>query len=172
METLTYLIYNASAGAGKTFTLVKTFLKIMLSQKEDYESIIKSLLAITFTNKAVNEMKKRIIDQLMLFSENSEKSKNDGMFIALKEELDIDDEALINRSKTLLNTILHNYASLTITTIDGFNHRLIRLFAFDLELNPNFEVFMDTDLLLKQAVNYLLQKIGENEQLRNLLLEF
>jgi len=172
METSTYLIYNASAGAGKTFTLVKTFLKIMLSQKEDYESIIKSLLAITFTNKAVNEMKKRIIDQLMLFSESSEKSKNDGMFIALKEELDIDDEALINRSKTLLNTILHNYASLTITTIDGFNHRLIRLFAFDLELNPNFEVFMDTDLLLKQAVNNLLQKIGENEQLRNLLIEF
>ncbi|MDO4881508.1 MAG: UvrD-helicase domain-containing protein [Capnocytophaga sp.] len=173
-----YLIYNASAGAGKTYTLVKTFLKIMLSYKggekenADYQSVIKSLLAITFTNKAVNEMKKRIIEQLMLFSEGSEKSKNDGMFLSLKEELAIDENKLIQRAKNLLNTILHNYAVLTITTIDGFNHKLIRLFAFDLELNPNFEVFMDTDLLLKQAVNNLLQKIGEDESLRNLLIEF
>ena len=57
-----YNIYNASAGSGKTFNLVKEYLKILLTD-EQVDSY-KKILSITFTNKAVNEMKSRIIENL------------------------------------------------------------------------------------------------------------
>jgi len=70
LSNSTYQIYNASAGSGKTFTLAKAYLKILIASK-NYDQF-KSILAITFTNKAVGEMKERIIDMLKSFS--SEKS--------------------------------------------------------------------------------------------------
>lgn len=169
MQTPQYNIYNASAGSGKTFTLVKSFLKIILNSNDT--NSFRNLLAITFTNKAVNEMKERIIETLMLFSD-FERAKTDAMFSQISEELKISPEKLSIKSLKILKEILHNYAALTIATIDGFNHRLIRSFAFDLNLNPNFEVFMDTEELLDKAIDNLLQKTGKNEKITEFLLNF
>lgn len=169
MNTAAYTIYNASAGSGKTFTLVKSFLKIILENPNP--DTFRSLLAITFTNKAVNEMKERIINTLQIFS-NEKENANNTMFKQISAELNLSQKQLTERSEKVLQHILHNYAALSITTIDGFNHRLIRSFAFELHLNPNFEVFMDTDELLQQAVDKLLQKTGENQQITQLLTDF
>ena len=170
-------IYNASAGSGKTFTLVKSFLKLILATKN--VEAYKTLLAITFTNKAVNEMKERVINQLLLFStpdalveEGEKKASDDIMFVQLAQELLLSHEELQERSQKVLKHILHNYAGFTITTIDGFNQRLIRSFAFDLKLNPNFEVFLETDDLLRLAIENLFKKANENQLLTKLLLEF
>lgn len=169
MKTNSYTIYNASAGSGKTFTLVKSFLKIILENPNP--DAFKQLLAITFTNKAVSEMKERIIRMLLIFSDPN-KALSDTMFLQIAQELNKSKNDLIAHSQKVLQHILHNYAALSVTTIDGFNHRLIRSFAFDLRLNPNFEVFMDTDDLLQQAVDNLLSKTGENQELTKIITDF
>jgi len=139
-----FKVYNASAGSGKTFTLVKEYLKILFSTSSNYQ--FKHILAVTFTNKAVGEMKARILETLEQFSKlKLEKTETKpSMFLAIAEELKMEHQTIRAKSITILNTIMHNYAAFDISTIDGFNHRLIRTFAHDLKLPLNFEVELDT----------------------------
>ena len=168
MRETSFKIYNASAGSGKTYTLAKEYLRILLSSKEGYRQI----LAITFTNKAVNEMKDRILNSLFDFSQTQALEDPSPMFTALISELHISPNELQERSKHTLKKILHNYAFFDISTIDKFTHRLIRTFAKDLKLPQNFEVVLDTALLLDEAVGRLISKAGVDQQLTKVLLDF
>ncbi|MCK0123309.1 UvrD-helicase domain-containing protein [Gelidibacter sp. F2691] len=165
-----FSIYNASAGSGKTFTLVKVYLKILLTSSQ--KNAFKNILALTFTNKAVAEMKARVVDMLIEFSEASILAKPTPMFGILVEELQMEPEALHEKSKIILNTIAHNYAAFDISTIDKFNHRLIRTFAHDLKLPLNFEVELDTKTILAKAVDQLIDKAGTDKELTKILVEF
>ncbi|MFI1771257.1 UvrD-helicase domain-containing protein [Thalassobellus citreus] len=165
-----FTIYNASAGSGKTFTLVKAYLKILFRTSNLY--LFKNILAITFTNKAVAEMKDRIIDTLKQFSDAAILESSDGMFQSICEELEMEPKTIHEKSKKLLNTIIHNYAAFDISTIDGFTHKLIRTFAHDLKLPLNFEVELDQDALLNEAVDSLIAKAGTNDALTKILIDF
>jgi len=165
-----FTIYNASAGSGKTFTLVKDYLKILL--KSNSALAFKSILALTFTNKAVNEMKVRIIDTLKEFSEDDILENPTSMFLAIAKELTITHKVLHSKSKLILETIVHNYAAFDISTIDKFNHKLIRTFAHDLNLPVNFEVELDTTYLLGKAVDKLIDKAGTDAKLTKILVDF
>lgn len=165
-----FTIYNASAGSGKTFTLVKEYLKILFNSNNHY--LFKNILAITFTNKAVAEMKDRIIENLVQFSSDKNLEKPIEMFNVICKELEIEPEKLHKKANTLLKTIIHNYASFDILTIDGFTHKLIRTFAYDLKLPLNFEVELDQDLLLNEAVDSLIAKAGTNDTLTKILVDF
>lgn len=165
-----FTIYNASAGSGKTFTLVKAYLKILLRSNNQY--LFKNILAITFTNKAVAEMKDRIIDTLKQFSYKTILEKPNSMFSAICDELEIEPEKLHSKSEKLLSTIIHNYAAFDISTIDGFTHKLIRTFAHDLKLPLNFEVELDQESLLNEAVDSLIAKAGTDKELTNVLVDF
>ncbi|TXE12875.1 AAA family ATPase [Seonamhaeicola algicola] len=166
----TFTIYNASAGSGKTFTLVKEYLKILL--KANHAEKFKNILAITFTNKAVAEMKERIINTLKEFSNSNVLNTPNGMFTAICNELGLSTNEVHNKSKNILNAILFNYAAFDISTIDGFTHRVIRTFAHDLNLPLNFEVELDQAELLNEAVDSLIAKAGTNEQLTKILIDF
>ncbi|WP_066222689.1 UvrD-helicase domain-containing protein [Formosa haliotis] len=171
MESQTsFSIYDASAGSGKTFTLVKSYLKILFKSKSNYQ--FKNILAITFTNKAVFEMKERIIKMLKAFSDPEIINSGDFMFNVLCEELNMEPEALHSKSKSLLHTIIHNYAAFEISTIDGFTHRIIRTFAHDLKLPLNFEVDLDTESLLNKAVDQLIAKAGVDKELTEVLVQY
>ncbi|MDY2586152.1 UvrD-helicase domain-containing protein [Winogradskyella aquimaris] len=170
MQDSSFKIYNASAGSGKTFTLAKTYIKILVGSKSNDQ--FKSILAITFTNKAVGEMKERIIEMLKLFSQEESLSEPHAMFISICEELSITPEFLMKRSKQILKHIMHNYGAFDISTIDGFTHRVIRTFAHDLKLPVNFEVELDQDRLLNEAVDNLISRAGENETLTQTLVDF
>ncbi|WP_379926015.1 UvrD-helicase domain-containing protein [Mariniflexile jejuense] len=165
-----FTIYNASAGSGKTFTLVKEYLKILF--KSNNLQQFKRILAITFTNKAVAEMKERIIKTLKTFSDDAIFEKSDTMFETICKELQMAPKELHEKSKILLNTILHNYAAFDISTIDRFTHKLIRTFAYDLKLPLNFEVELDQDALLNEAVDSLIAKAGTDADLTKVLVEF
>jgi len=170
LEKKSFSIYNAAAGSGKTFTLVKEYLKqILLANSEDY---YKHLLAITFTNKAVAEMKQRIVEALVSFSEENSISEPLPMLLNIAEETGLTIEEIQKRSKKILKNLLHNYAGFSVETIDKFNHRLIRTFARDLKLATNFEVTLDTPELLNEAVDLLLSKAGENKEITKVLLDF
>ncbi|APY08366.1 DNA helicase UvrD [Winogradskyella sp. J14-2] len=170
MHNSNFKIYNASAGSGKTFTLAKTYIKILVNSKNNEQ--FKSILAITFTNKAVGEMKERIIAMLKLFSQDEHLIKPHPMFRAICEELSITAEFLKIRSKNILKSIMHNYGGFDISTIDGFTHRVIRTFAHDLKLPVNFEVELDQERLLNEAVDNLISRAGDSEILTQTLVDF
>ena len=165
-----FTIYNASAGSGKTFTLVKEYLNILFKSKSQDQ--YKRILALTFTNKAVAEMKERIIDMLKDFSNKKSLTAPNAMFVAICNDINIEPLTLHNKSIKLLETIIHNYAAFDISTIDGFTHRVIRTFAHDLKLPLNFEVELDQDSLLSEAVDRLITRAGSNKELTKILVDF
>ncbi len=165
-----FIIYNASAGSGKTYTLVKEYLKIIFLSSSPLA--FKTILALTFTNKAVAEMKERIIKTLQEFSDDSILIHPNTMFDTLVKELNMEPTTLNKKSKSILETIVHNYASFDISTIDKFNHKIIRTFAYDLKLPLNFEVELNTANLLSKAVDKLIDKAGTDNELTKVLVDF
>lgn len=170
MQNSTFKIYNASAGSGKTYTLAKTYIKILIDAK-GYDQF-KSILALTFTNKAVGEMKERIINMLITFSSEENLEKPHPMFTDISSELSLSTTELFTKSKLILKHIIHNYGAFDISTIDGFTHRVIRTFAHDLKLPVNFEVELDQERLLNEAVDSLISKAGTNKELTKILVDF
>ena len=170
MSSTSFNIYDASAGSGKTYTLVKEYLKILF--KSPYKDAYKNILAITFTNKAVGEMKERIIDTLKQFSSESVLDNPNSMFTDICEDLDISPKELSKKSKNILENIIHNYAAFDVSTIDKFTQRVIRTFAYDLHLPLNFEVELDTDTLLAKAVDNLIARAGTEKELTKTLIDF
>ncbi len=162
----TFQVYNASAGSGKTFTLIKEYLKILLASEDIFT--FQKVLAITFTNKAASEMKERVLKNLRDFSEK----KQNVLFNALLEETTVDAETLQKRSSKVLTAILQNYSAFYITTIDSFTYRIVKSFAFDLGLSQNFEVEMDAQELLNEAVEVLISKIGTDKELTQVLIDY
>jgi len=166
----TFQVYNASAGSGKTFTLVKEYLKILLQTSDPKR--FQQILAVTFTNKAAAEMKERVIQNLRAFANTNILKDKTEMFHQLENELPLTGKILHQRAEKVLQNILHNYSAFNITTIDSFTHRLIRGFAFDLGLSLNFDVEMDAKSLLNEAVEALTAKIGEDKELTKVLIDF
>ena len=166
----TFIIYNASAGSGKTYTLVKTYLKELL--QSNYLDKFKRILAITFTNKAVAEMKERILKSLKEFASDSMLSAPSQLFQDIAKELELDYVRLHRKSAYIHDAILNNYAAFDVVTIDTFTHRIIRTFAHDLKLPQNFEVVLDTDEILQEAIHNLIAKIGQEEELTALLVDY
>jgi ATP-dependent exoDNAse (exonuclease V) beta subunit len=165
-----FTIYDAAAGSGKTFTLVKEFLIHLFQNKKS--NYYQHMLALTFTNKAVAEMKERVIESLTAFSKASELKEIPQMMQLIASELNIEVSSLQRQSSFILKDILHNYAALSIETIDGFNHRLIRTFARDLKLPSNFEVLLDTDPLLTEAIDNVISKTGIDNKITKALVDF
>jgi ATP-dependent exoDNAse (exonuclease V) beta subunit len=165
-----FIIYNASAGSGKTFTLVKQYLKQLLTSPR--EDSYKNLLAITFTNKAVTEMKERIIETLVQFSDTSTTREPSAMLLQIASETKRDVATLQQKSKKTLSHLLHHYAQFSVETIDHFNHRLIRTFARDLKLPAHFEVSLDTPQLIQEAVDQLIAKAGEDKAVTKVLVQY
>ncbi|HKX87165.1 MAG TPA: UvrD-helicase domain-containing protein [Flavobacterium sp.] len=170
MKKPAFSIYNASAGSGKTYTLVKEYLKIILLSKKD--DAYKNILAITFTNKAVHEMKSRIVDSLFDFTKDDPSEKSLGLMKDISVDTGLDLSKITQKSKSIIKNIIHNYAAFDISTIDKFTHKVIRSFAHDLDLPVNFDVSLDTENLLQEAVDAIIAQAGEDEVLTNLLVDF
>jgi ATP-dependent exoDNAse (exonuclease V) beta subunit len=165
-----FSIYDASAGSGKTFTLVKEYLKIILtSSKED---AYKNILAITFTNKAVGEMKSRVVDTLSEFAQVNPNTKAQEVMAQIQAETQLSLEDIHIKSKAIIRNIIHNYAAFDISTIDKFTHKVIRTFAHDLNLPSTFEVSLETENLLTEAIDALIAQAGDDEMLTDLLVNF
>ena len=170
MQRPSFSIYDASAGSGKTYALVREYLKIILtaSQNDAYRNI----LAITFTNKAVHEMKGRIIDHLSEFAKADPNQKATDLLEVLRDETGLSIEKIKSKSRQIIKHIIHNYAAFDISTIDKFTHKVIRAFARDLNLPLSFEVSLDTEQLLTEAVDAIIAEAGSDETLTKLLIDF
>jgi ATP-dependent helicase/nuclease subunit A len=166
-----FLVYRSSAGSGKTFTLVKEYLLILLKEESPYS--FRHILAVTFTNKAANEMKERVLSSLNAFANKEVLSTGEKtMMQILKHELFVGEEYIREKAKGIITAILHNYGDFNISTIDKFMLRVVRAFAHELKLPVNFEVELDEKSLVSRAVDGLIAKVGENEELTAALLKY
>ncbi|MBP6760088.1 MAG: UvrD-helicase domain-containing protein, partial [Flavobacterium sp.] len=170
MQRPSFSIYDASAGSGKTYALVKEYLKIILvAPKND---AYRNILAITFTNKAVHEMKSRIVGNLSEFAKDDPSQKAQDLMQDLAAETQLSIIQIKTKSQQIIKHIIHNYAAFDISTIDKFTHKVIRAFAHDLGLPMTFEVTLDTENLLIEAVDAIIAQAGEDETLTKLLIDF
>lgn len=158
-----FALYRASAGSGKTYTLVKEYLKIVLKRPERFRNI----LAVTFTNKAAGEMKERILYSLR----NIIKGEN----IELENELKKEIPQLKNirgRCVEVLKNILHNFSDFAVTTIDSFMFKVINSFALELGLPLNFCVDLNHEKLYSFVIEKLFSGIGTDIYITDIILEF
>ena len=170
MQKPAFSIYDASAGSGKTYTLVKEYLKIiLLSNKND---AYRNILAITFTNKAVHEMKSRVVESLSEFAKDNPSEKALQLMQHINIDTNLSVKSIQEKAKSIIKNLIHNYAAFDISTIDKFTHKVIRAFAHDLNLPITFEVSLDTESLLTEAVDAIIAQAGEDETLTNLLVDF
>ncbi len=179
MESKNFILYKSSAGSGKTYTLVKEYLKLVLTNP----SKVRHILAITFTNAASAEMKERIIKalaEIVAFKKgytdaaDKEGARTKELISQIASEASLEEKTLLDNSEKVLYHILHNYNDFSISTIDSFTHRILRTFAFDLRIPVNFEIEFDTQQTIEQAADILISMAGAGNrpELTNLLVQF
>ncbi len=170
----TYAVINASAGSGKTYTLVQRLLMICLRFPSQPDAI-RTVIALTFTNKAANEMKERILFYLGEFVKPDFSANRDLRNIqdALAQQgYRVTLEDLSTRSQKVLDYILHHYSTLNIGTIDKFNSRLVKSFAYELGLAQNFNLEIQPEPYLIEAVDKMLDEIGEEQTVSEAFMDF
>ena len=167
-------IYRSSAGSGKTYSLVRNYVRMALvgDGRTFYPRYFRHILAITFTNKAASEMKERVLSFISDLSKGVGQGKDHSFFSHIQEDTSLSDEDIKNRSQQILTAILHNYTDLSISTIDKFVFRIVRTFAHDLQMAQAFEVEMDKDLLIQPTVSFLISRIGTNKEVSDALVAF
>jgi len=155
--TKNFKVYKASAGTGKTFTLIAEYLSLCLLAPA---TAYKSILATTFTNKATKELKYKLFEHILnIISQNKA-----GMAIADKvcNISGLTKDEVIENSRTLFTQMLHDYSNINILTIDGFVQRVSRAFASDLGLSFDYNVMINTDDASDDIVEMFSDQLNEN----------
>lgn len=157
------LVLNASAGSGKTYNLVRNYLRLLLSDRKD-KAEMGQIIAMTFTNKASLEMKTRIVSDLNKLANGGESTAKYAQDIA--DFCHSTPTEIRKNARLALKKMLHQYDEFNVLTIDKFNLKLIRSFSRDLNLPEHFEVVLDEQLILEKAVDELLNTIDAKEKNR------
>jgi ATP-dependent exoDNAse (exonuclease V) beta subunit len=159
-------IVKASAGSGKTFRLTGDYLRLLFSTTNAY----KHILAVTFTNKATDEMKSRIIKELYNLSAGEES----GHLAKLIEEFHLSETQVRQKSSHILKAILHDYSAFAISTIDKFFQQTMRAFTREIGLSGGYKVELDDTAFLPEVIDIMLSELAnkENKELANWLLAF
>ena len=170
-------MFSASAGSGKTFRLAAEYLAAAMANPLA-PGAFKHILALTFMNKAAQEMKERVLNTLQ---------ELDGLSIPLdledltpmhslgglvQELLEVSPQEVQVRARNVLRHMLHDYGAVAIGTLDQFTYRLVRTFASELGLPSQFDVEMDQDMLLEMAMAELYQDLGDDKELTKLVLMY
>lgn len=156
-------IYKASAGSGKTYKLTYEYLRLVVKNPYLYRNI----LAVTFTNKATDEMKERILKELFFLSSNKKSDHLENLI----SELKLSEEIIRKNAKQAFNLILHNYSNFSVSTIDSFFQKIFRAFLFELDIKFNFDLLLDNKEVLTEAVKQFLESIEPNTITTNWLIE-
>lgn len=161
-----FIIYRSSAGSGKTYTLALEYLKLALQSPAAFRSI----LAVTFTNKATREMKSRIL----LFLYELSQGTNPSLADQLAPAVGLQDKDLRARARETLSHMLHGYSWFSVMTIDAFFQKVIRAFARELGLQAGFVLELDQERVLDEVVDQLISEISDEQhrQLRQWMIRF
>lgn len=166
MDARPFIIYKSSAGSGKTYTLTMEYLKLALQ----HPGAFRSILAVTFTNKATQEMKERILKELTRL--RTTVRHDEKMDTEIMSALGVDEEGLKVRAAQSLTSILHDYGRFSVSTIDSFFQKVVRAFAREIDLNAKFDVELDQDGVLDRVVDRVVAKVMEDEFLHKWLVDY
>ncbi len=164
-STKQFIVYKSSAGSGKTTTLASEYLQIALVKPARFRNI----LSTTFTNNAAAEMKERI---LLYLQEILHNGSNNPILFSIRENLRMGEEEFRAKAKNLLESILHQYGDFAVSTIDSFFQRILRSFAFDLHLSMQYNIELEEDSIVAAVFDQLIDKIGKDDYLTEIFLEY
>lgn len=160
------IVYKASAGSGKTFTLAVEYIKLLILNPRAYRQI----LAVTFTNKATAEMKERILSQLYGIQIGDPDS--DAYLKRIIAETGYSEEEIRTTARTALGYMLHDYSRFRVETIDSFFQSVMRNLARELELSPNLNIELNNVEVLSDAVDSMIEKMEPNSPVLIWLLDY
>lgn len=162
-------ILSASAGSGKTYRLAYKFVHDTIKHFHAKPYLYRAILAVTFTNKATEEMKSRILKEINDLVVNAAESS---YMADLQRDLGLTQEEISTRAKAIRTKILHDYSRFTILTIDKFFQRILRAFIKELGIDLNYNIELDTTTILAQSTDSLIEEITEDEDLQRWIVEF
>ena len=165
-EVAPLTVYKASAGSGKTFTLTTEYIKMLIANPTSYRSI----LAVTFTNKATEEMKARILSQLYGIWKQLPTSAN--YLNKVCADMDISPNLAAQRAGMALTQLIHHYSYFRIQTIDTFFQTILRNLARELDLTANFRVDLNDIMVEEQAVDELVENLTTSDAVLAWILDF
>ena len=160
-------VYKASAGSGKTFTLAREYMTLVIKEPMAYRNI----LAVTFTNKATEEMKNRILSKLYSIAHRLEDAKD--YMVGIQKTLpDYSEEQIITNAGIALSNLVHNYNYFRVVTIDTFFQGVLRNLARELDLTANLRVWLNDDQTEQMAVDELIAELQVNDKLLLWILDY
>ena len=157
-------ILSASAGSGKTYQLALKYICDIIERPERYRNI----LAVTFTNKATEEMKSRILREIHLLASGAKSPYVE----SICSTLGISEDRARERALTARTKILHDFSRFSVLTIDRFFQRILRAFIKELGLDLNYNIELDTSLLLERSADILVESIAKNQDIRDWLVQY
>ncbi|MEG2402359.1 MAG: UvrD-helicase domain-containing protein [Muribaculaceae bacterium] len=169
-------IQKASAGSGKTYTLVKEYIILLLGYKDEngvnhlhnnkvHESH-RAILAVTFTNKATNEMKERIVRELSILADKEIISKSPYLK-DLCTFFNTTQDEVCNVAKKALWELLHDFTSFNVSTLDSFFQNILRTFAREAEVAYNYNIELRDEYAVRVGVNNLVSSLNRNSDKDN-----
>ncbi len=159
-------VFKASAGSGKTFRLAVEYIKLLIVNPMSYRTI----LAVTFTNKATEEMKMRILSQLYGIWKQLPSSER--YMEKVVEELGISRETASKQSGAALAMLIHNYHYFRVETIDSFFQSVLRNLARELDLTANLRIELNDGQVEEQAVDMLIESLTPNDQMLQWIMSY
>ena len=151
-------IMKASAGSGKTYNLAKTYIGLLLKNRDRYA--YRHILAVTFTNKATDEMKSRILKELHTLAAEPSRSK---YLKELVKELAMPADFLSEKAGAVLQDILHDYSAFAVSTIDRFFQQTLKAFSREIGQFASYQVELDKDSLVAESVDRILDSLTEDD---------
>lgn len=155
-------VLSASAGAGKTYNMAYRYIRTLISDP----SLYRHQLAVTFTNKATEELKQRIL----LYLNKLSNGDHPDFEVELHKELGLPISTIRKRATDARNYILHDYNNFSVLTIDKFFQRVIRAFIKELGIDLNFTLELQPDTLLDQAVDRIIDSISTTPKLNDWIM--
>ena len=162
-------ILSASAGSGKTYRLAYKYVHDTIKYFYEKPYLYRAILAVTFTNKATEEMKSRILKEINDIVQSPAESS---YLKDLKRDTGLTEKEIIERAKTTLSRILHDYSRFTILTIDKFFQRILRGFIKELGIDLNYNIELETSSILSRSTDALIDDITSDEELQRWMLDF
>ena len=150
-------VSTASAGSGKTFTLAVEYISLLVKDPENYQHI----LAVTFTNKATQEMKMRILSQLYGIANSLQSSQQ--YFNKVKEKTNMPDAVIRNNARAALTLLIHRYNNFRILTIDAFFQQVLRNLAHELGQTANLRVDLNNEEITEKAVDQMIESLEKGQ---------
>ena len=159
-------VYKASAGSGKTFTLATEYIRLLVENPQSYRNI----LAVTFTNKATEEMKMRILSQLYGIWKQLPESNN--YLKNIQEKTGLEPNVISERAGLALNNLTHNYNYFRVETIDTFFQSVLRNMARELDLTTNLRIGLNDYQVEELAVDQLIEDLTTTDVMLQWILKY